>query len=179
MIGQPVVSEDGGVVAYRAMGSDDDWFIVANGKTVSDSWDYVSDPAISRDGKVVAFAAEGKGKFLFLSGKKISIPESAGSVFVSPNGQAWGYTTRSAVVTERGRSEEFEEVRGPEFSPDGGRVAFSARRGQQWFVVIGNLKVQSPGLVAGPFWSADGRCVGYGALLGREIWWKVIDVRRR
>jgi hypothetical protein len=177
MMGPPVVSEDGGIVAYRATVNEDDWFIVANGKRVSDSFEDVSDPAISRDGTSIAFAAEGTGKYLFLGEKKIPIAESPRSVFLSPDGRAWGYLTRSAVVTERGRSEDFEEVGGPEFSPDGGRVAFWARRGKQGFVVIGDLKVDAPGLVAGPYWSADGRRVGYGALLGRELWWKVVDVR--
>jgi hypothetical protein len=74
-------------------------------------------------------------------------------------------------VTEKGRSDLFDEILDPEFSPDGKRLAFGARRGPQWFVVIDGLPFPAPGMISGPIWSEDGAQVGYGALLGREVWW--------
>lgn len=181
--GLPALSEGGDVVAYRAADAEDHWFMVVNGKRVSGSYDLITDPALSHDGRVVAYACEGDKNTLVVSDKRIELPEFPRSVFLSRDGEAWGYLSRLpagrgiSVVTAGGRSEAFDEIGSVEFDPQGRRVAFQARSGERGLVVIGDLKVESPGLVAGPFWSIDGKRVGYGALLGRELWWKVIDVR--
>jgi hypothetical protein len=180
--GVPVLSADGSVVAYRAAGTDGLWFMIVNGRRVPGSFELVTDPAVSRDGRVIAFAAEGDRNLLFVGEKTIELPKYPSSVFLSHDGKSWGYVTRSTVVTqsivvtERGSSEPFDVILGPEFSFDGRIVAFGGRQGDKWFVIVGNRKIEAPGLVGDPIWSADGKTVGYGALLGRELWWKVISV---
>lgn len=174
--GVPVLSNDGTVVAYRAADAEGRWFVVVGGKRVSASFELVTDPAVSRDGEVVAYAGEGDPNVLVVDEKKIDLPEFPRSVFLSQNGHAWGYLTRSSVVTAGWKSEAFDEIGSAEFDSKGDRVAFSARTGKAWFVVIGTHKWDAPGLVYGPHWSSDGRQIGYGALLGREIWWKTIAV---
>jgi WD40-like Beta Propeller Repeat len=172
--GLPVTNFDGSVVAYRATKDGDSWFIVVNGKTVSEPFDGVTDPAVSRDGRVVAYGADGDSFELFVGDRKTRISAQACSVFLSRDGSEWGYVTQTRVVTARGISEAFDEIRDPEFSPDGKRVAFRARRGDRWFVVVDGRKSAAEGIVWGPIWSADGTQIGYGALIGRDVWWKVL-----
>jgi hypothetical protein len=111
---------------------------------------------------------------LFVGTKKVEIPDPARSVFLSRDGRDWGYVTRSQVVTSRGSSEPFDEIGDPEFSPDGKRVAFRGRQANQWFVVVDGRKTAAPGIVWGPIWTPDGTQLGYGALLDRDVWWKVV-----
>lgn len=175
-VGTPMLSADGSTVAYRATEDGDSWFIVKNGKRASPVSDSLTDPALSRDGSVLAFAAENEKSFIFVGHQRIEIPRMPRSVFLSHDGGSWGYVTRDAVVTPHGTSETFDEIRRPEFSPDGRHVLFGGRKGEQWFVVAAGRKFESPGLVGEPIWSADGRQIGYGALLGREVWWKIISL---
>lgn len=172
--GLPVASFDGKVVAYRASQGEDSWFIVVNGKKVSETFEGVTDPAVSRDGRVLAYGVEGDKPALFVGTKKVEIPDPARSVFLSRDGRDWGYVTRSQVVTSRGSSEPFDEIGDPEFSPDGKRVAFRGRQANQWFVVVDGRKTVAPGIVWGPIWTPDGTQLGYGALLDRDVWWKVV-----
>jgi hypothetical protein len=98
------------------------------------------------------------------------------SVFLARDGSAWGYVTRTAVVTAQGKSATFDDIRAPEFSPDLRRVSFAGRQKESWYIVVDNRKIEAPGLVGNPMWSTDGRTVGYGVLLGRALWWKVITI---
>jgi dipeptidyl aminopeptidase/acylaminoacyl peptidase len=172
--GHPVVSFDGAVVAYGAA-REESWVMVVNGKTVGGPFEDVSTPAISRDGRVIAYAAEGEKTWLFVGDRKIEIPGMPSRVFLSRDGSAWAYLARRQVVTEKGAGEQFDEILDPEFSPDGKRLAFGARRGERWILVIDGREVPAEGMVSGPFWSEDGCQVGYGALRGREIWWKSVS----
>lgn len=173
--GLPVASDDGSAVGYKASDREDSWVVIVNGRTISASFEDVTSPAFSRDGRVVAYAAGGERPLLFVGSQRIEIPEVPRSVFLSRDGTAWGFVTRTSVVTARGSGEAFDEIRDPEFSPDGRRVAYGARRGERWFVVVDDRVHDAPGLVGGPFWTEDGSQVGYGALIGRELWWRQID----
>jgi hypothetical protein len=45
-----------------------------------------------------------------------------------------------------------------------------------WWLIVRERRVEAPNIVGDPVFSRDGRRVGYGALVGRELWWKVIDL---
>jgi len=175
----PVLSSDGRTVAYRASDDGETWFIVVNGVKVSAAFDFSTDPAVSRDGKMVAYAGEiGDRSRLFLGHRSVDlVGEFPNLVFLSDDGAAWGYATRTAVVTAQGRSETFDEVKDPSFDPEGRRVLFAARRGQQWFLVVGEHRFEASGLVGKPSWNPDGGHIGFGALRGHELWWNVRSVR--
>lgn len=175
--GLPVVSADGRTVAYKACEREDSWFIVRNGRRVGAPAEGITNPALSDDGSVLAYATEAADRYrLIVGGREIELREMPRSVFLSPNGSAWGYVTQSSVITARGRSEEFDEIVNPAFSPDGKRVAFAARRGKEWTLQVGRTGLRMPAPIAGPVWSRDGTQLGYGALQGREIWWRVVGV---
>ena len=80
------------------------------------------------------------------------------------------------VVASGERGEPFGIVGKPSFSPTGSQVAYAANEGSRSYVVIGKTKFETPDRVGDPVFSPDGRRVGYGARIGREIWWKVLDV---
>lgn len=76
----------------------------------------------------------------------------------------------------------------PVFSPDGRRIAYRARKGPmekaRRFIVVADAetgKVIKEGRggdeIWPPVWNADSKAVGYGARIGRELWWKVIELR--
>lgn len=177
MTGLPVLSADGKVVAYRASEDGDHWRMIVNGVPSGEVYESMTQPAVSRDGRKVAYGAENGRALLHVGAEILELAEPARSVFLSRDGSRWGVVTRTRVVTAEGRGEAFDEIQNPEFSPDGKRIAYAGRRGDRWFMVVDERRLEAPGLIGGPYWSDDGSKVGYGALLGRELWWKAIDAR--
>lgn len=73
--------------------------------------------------------------------------------------------------------EEFETTgRVLEFSPDGRRVAYTAKINGKWHLIAGSRRSGSMDRIEAFRFSQDGRKVAFGALLGRELWWKVLTV---
>jgi TolB protein len=63
----------------------------------------------------------------------------------------------------------------PAWSPDGDKIAFTARVGKTFQIKIYNVETQEtidftsgPGHKEGPTWSPDGRFLAYGKTLGKE-----------
>jgi hypothetical protein len=151
---------------------------MSDGRQIGSTFEAVTDPAVSDDGRVVAFVADGEKPTLFVGARQIPIDERLPvSVFLNRDGSAWGLVSRSSVTTAEGKSEAFDEVRGGEFSPAANDVVFAGRKGTTWRVVAAGKKYEAPGLVSDPVWNKDGTRIGYGAILGRELWWKVLVLR--
>ncbi len=183
-VGPPVLSRDGRRVAYRAH-QGDRCFVVVDGERGPD-FELMSDPAMSADGKVVAYGARRAGRWELVAGPtRTPIEHQPHFVFVSPQGQSVGYwyfesqgggASRVRVVVDGKPCEPFDLVGCPVFHPGGGVVAYAADDGGRQYVVVGDRKVEVIGRESDPVFSRDGRKVGYGARIGREIWWKVLDV---
>jgi hypothetical protein len=184
-VGPPVLSGDGKHVAYRAhLGGR--CFVVVDGDPGPD-FEFMCDPAISADGKVVAYGAKQAGQWtLFVGSARTPIPRQPSFVFLSPDGRSVGYglpdsqgggASRVRVVVNGKPGDAFSIVGVPVFSPDGKTLAYSADDGFRRCIVIGDRSVDVPGREGDPVFSPDGRKVGYGARIGRDIWWKVLDVR--
>lgn len=184
MVGHPVLSADGAVVAYRAE-RDDEW-IIRVGDREEPAYDFVTDPAISADGASVAYAASQDGRwFLIAGGVKRPLTALPAMVFISADGRQVGWVDRDFLpdggskmrVAVPGKiGEPFGLVGYPVFSPTEPLVAYGAEEGGRRFVVIGTRKIETPDRIGDPAFSPDGRRVGYGARIGREIWWKVLEV---
>ncbi len=184
-VGPPVLSRDGKHVAYRAHRGDR-CFVVVDGERGPD-FELMSDPAISADGRVVAYGARQAGRWCLVVGDaRTPIDHQPCLVFVGPDGRSAGYcrfespgggASRVRVVVDGKSSEGFSIVGLPVFSPDGRTVAYAGDQGGRQYVVVGDRKIEVSGRESDPVFSRDGRKVGYGARIGREIWWKVLDVR--
>jgi hypothetical protein len=143
----PVFSRDGRTVAYKAIMGEKP-FIVAAGKKTS-QYDDVSIPALNDDGSVVTFGGLKEGKW-------------------------------RAIVNGK-ECPAYDYVDNVQFVPGGKHVAFRARTGEKYRMVIVDLqgKVVAEGPLFDAIWAPSfdeaGR-LGYGALAGREIWWKVLVI---
>ncbi len=182
--GRPALSRDGRVCAYWAFRNDE--YFVRIGEREEPSCDFVIDPVVSADGSTVAYAGERGGQwFLIIGAEKRAISGRPVMVFVSADGRQAGWIERREnsdggfkmrVVVFGKTGETFGLVGTPEFSPAGDLVTYGAEEEKLRFVVIGERKIETPDRVGDPTFSPDGRKVGYGARIGRELWWKVLDV---
>ena len=66
--------------------------------------------------------------------------------------------------------EEFDCVSGtPVFSADGKRIAYSARKGSKWFIVVGKHKSDAYDAVSEPTFAGKGKWVIFAALRARTL----------
>lgn len=72
---------------------------------------------------------------------------------------------------------------GPQFSPDGARQIYRARKDGKRFVVVadanGTTIDQQPDYDMGwqPVITTDGKSIAYCVKIGKELWWKVEPVK--
>ena len=110
-------------------------------------------------------------------------PEHEGvyPITFSPDSRRIAYATgrgeRHFLICEEREAGPYDYVHVPVFSPDSRHLCFEAKRaGKHLVVVDGRDSEPVDRIIGGPRFSRDGRHVGYGALIGRELWWKVISV---
>ncbi|MBI4564398.1 MAG: PD40 domain-containing protein [Planctomycetes bacterium] len=183
-VGALALSRNGKVLAYRAREGEHSFLVVGGVK--GPAFDHMIDPAISDDGDAIAFAGSREGQWSLIAGdRKRPLQERPFSVFVSPSGAAVGYVLHeplskggsvARVVVDGARGETFSLVGRPTFSFDGQTYAYAADEGLKRYVVIRRRRIEAPGRITDPVFSPDGRRIGYGARIGRELWWKVEDV---
>ncbi|MCR9248587.1 MAG: hypothetical protein NXI31_26470 [bacterium] len=61
------------------------------------------------------------------------------------------------------------------FGPNG-ELAYAQMLRGKWFLVVDGRRSEACKAVGRPWWSADGKRVEFGALRGREFWWKVFEL---
>jgi WD40-like Beta Propeller Repeat len=182
-VGPPVLSEDGGTVAYRAQSGNAHFVVVATNK--ARAFDFVKDPSLSPDGRCVAYAAASGGQwFLVVDDEVRPVDREPVCVFVGPDRsfvgwsclepEAGGGSSARVVVGDRA-GERFDLVGRPTFSPDGATFAYFAERGHHAYIVIGDQAVEVEGRPSDPVFSADGRRVAFGKRVDRQLWWTVLE----
>ncbi|MHB8900403.1 MAG: hypothetical protein ACYC6Y_16755 [Thermoguttaceae bacterium] len=90
------------------------------------------------------------------------------SAVVSPDGRHLAFVrpgTPQRVVLDGKEQTAYDQVAGLEFSRDGSRLAYAARKGDRWHVVVDGRESAGYGRVGSPVFSPDGSKLAYVALL--------------
>ena len=126
----------------------------------------VIDVAWDSAGERVAFVANYDGP---------SMVAANGEQFEESGGM-WFVVNRAVGADSGEEGPGFFEVANPVFSPSGDHLAYRARRGLRWLIVVDGQQSEVYDEVGPPSFSADGTRVAFGARKGRELWWKVMEV---
>jgi len=207
-VGDPVFSPDGSKLGYRARTTNSEGklkHVVVIDQQVSEMFDMVDYPTFAPDGSKVAYVAHPQmADYLsgFLEGKVIYLPmillvgdqqvaeqEGIQDPAFSPDSKRLAYVVvihpggsplreKMFVVVDGKKGPQFDEARFPVFSQDGGKVAYIAKSGAKWFVVVGDQ--QGPAefdQLDQPVFSPDGGKVAYAAKQGDK--WFIVDGDKR
>jgi Tol biopolymer transport system component len=150
--GVPVFSPDGSRFAFSAGDSEGKSFVVLDGRQ-QEKYEYVSEPVFSPDGNTIAFQAGLQSTLMHVDKWVIVVNGKRGRAFDGMEARVAGRPTPLA------------------FSPDGTRLVYSARQGEEYFLVEDD-KIITKGM--SPVFSPDGRRLVYKYLKGSG-WVVVVD----
>jgi|GEM_PF-6130439 len=179
--------------AFTTMTEDLQRFIYYNGRVerIPKDDEVLSDPLVLADPERVGVIVGSAFKVNFYNAFRNSgyAERTFGYIsdFISTgNGQHHAYVAidsggeeRMRIVVDGNEGPLFDKIVSPLFSPDGNFLVYRARKNEERFLVVSDLKGKivrqhaTYDMVFQPFFSDDGKSVGYGALVGNELWWKV------
>lgn len=176
-----VLSADGKTVAYAARNSGKATVFV--GEHEGEAFDWTGFPVLSQDGSVFAYPAKRGGEALVVTGSAPG-PTASGvsDLYVSADGRTVAYVlekdgTRGLVVGGAAI---------PALGPvqrllfaKGATPVYTMSVPNQYpklQVIVGAEPGPIVDSVLGWRTTPDGKQMGYGALIGKEIWWKVVAV---
>ena len=160
LVGKPVFSLDGKRVAYVAMNTQNQWFVVVDGEESRERYPPVQgrpgvfpDLRFSLDGRRLAYVAVVDG----------------------------GGVAKQVVVVDHQADRKYDEIAGLALAPKGESTAYAARTGRQWAVVVDGKEGPRHDwvLATTPVFSPDGRHVAYGGKEGRRYFVAVDGKRGR
>jgi hypothetical protein len=193
-IDEPVVAANNKSYAYYARTNGDD-FVVLNGirQRLFRSLTAPRCLTLSQDGRHAAYHARvGDAHYVVLDGDPVDHQDTRGRavrIRLSPDGRRlaygiWNQTSNHLWwVVDSLPHEEFDfHVTALHFvfSPDSRHWAYTAFvKGLGWRVIIDGKPSEWMDWIdnASLVFSPDSRKLAYGARKGRELWWKVVDVK--
>ena len=170
-VGSPVYSPGGGRLAFRVLG--DDWMGVATDeqRTLEPTqWKFVDELSFSPDGEHLAYAACVVGDLEYE--RPTSMPMKSAAVLPGASATSGRWT----VVLDDVPRETYEHVRRLTWSPDGSRLAFTALSDGAWRVVVDDRSSEPADEIAEIRWDGSSKRLRYGALEGREILWRELEL---
>jgi 4-hydroxybenzoate polyprenyltransferase len=144
---------------------------------------------MSPDGNHMAFSVwDGARSRVVMDGVRVDAIDVQGnysirSIRVAPDGKWVAYLcgfNRVFAVVNGQRSESFHSIEGLTISPDGRHVAYvvTNEAGSERVALDGTPGETTDWIASDTLiFSPDSRKLAYGARKGRELWWKVIDVK--
>ena len=121
-----------------------------------------------------------------LGDRRIPFPsDRISSVFLSYDGSVIGFVERVPsnnisdpvrVVVGTTSSDPYSAIGTPIVTNDGSHIAYRANKDEEWFLVVDGRRVESSGILGDPVFSPDETQIGYGARIGQELWWKVVEI---
>jgi hypothetical protein len=177
-------SADGRSIAYAAKQANK-WSVPVAGSKLS--FDEIGEVVFNPRSAEVAYAGrDGTEWFLVRGEQKIGPYEAIGALAYSNDGSRLAFgarrRNRNATVTVlpgNEESPEFDGVGSLRFSPDGSKLAYVADVKGQQVVVVGDERSEGADAIDYPRLSADGSKITYGAVVGRQLWSRVMRMREQ
>ena len=185
----PVFSPDGRKFSFIAKKDGKDFLVVDGNEAPIPSGLYPWPPVLAADGSagVIIVGKTGAFPYRAFNGRKILVPgtyKECADLTFSPDGRGYAYVAikneHFLIVSDGVEGPVYDRVISPQFTPDGSRLVYRARKGGKRFVVVADPKT---GKVLKEFpkyervfetiFTADGKSVAYGVKEGNQIMWKV------
>ncbi len=144
---------------------------------------------VAPDGRTLAYVARIAGQECVVLGERPGpFFASIGRIGFSPGGKALVYVAELAENADKSRnfrlvidgnqaSEVFRYIENFAMSPDGNTVALKTHAKSGIQVVLGSHRSEIFDVVYDLNFSPDGRKLAFCARKGREIWWKVMEMK--
>ncbi|HSA60350.1 MAG TPA: hypothetical protein VLJ37_11775 [bacterium] len=166
-------SPDGTESVYRWTTSEGRQGFAFNGR-IEQYYDAVGDfVSYTRDGSHYAYTAKKDGKaFIVFDGTEGEPFDKLADPALSVTGRSLAYAAKAgedAFIVFNGRrleNKEYELIRPPDLSPDGGRVAYQAKKQGRWLTVIDGKEGPAFDEVQEGYFSPDGRSFAYAGRRG-------------
>lgn len=127
-------------------------------------YDYVSEPTFGPD-KQIAFVA--------VDGAKVSVELGMNLGMQAVEGGEQFVVRRQGKGEDQLEPDRWDEIRWIQFSPDGEHLAYAARRGDRWQMILDGTPSADFDDVGHPRFSEDSETLVFGARTDRELWWRV------
>ncbi|MEO0652263.1 MAG: hypothetical protein AAFZ65_16435 [Planctomycetota bacterium] len=136
------------------------------GETVDPAYEYAHSPTFGADNRLAFIAAEDARVDPTFGIGRPDLALQGGQRFV---------VLRDRQGLDHPEDLRWDEIRALRFSPDGTRLAYAARRGNDWHVVVDGQASDAYDDVGEPRFTEDSQAVAFGARTDREFWWRVWD----
>ncbi len=163
----PVFSPNGKLIAFKVLKGGRMGIAIGDDDEVEPEYDFIFSPVFGPKSKRIAYVVtEGapmQDFWKMLPQGEVNL--SGGTSFVIQHG-----VKGKRKVT---RGADWDSVKFVTFSPDGKHLAYAAKSAEGWTIVLDEQPGEFFDAVGKPRFSEDGKQLGFGARLDRELWWKL------
>jgi hypothetical protein len=171
--GSPVYAPAGDRIAFKVSNGEKLGVALSVDETAECAYDFVDDLAFDPAGNSVAFVAATGCTVDDLG----SEPGEAAVRWRVLEDMVDADEGRWSLVIGADRGPEHDRARSPTWSPDGSRIAYAARDGDEWRVLVHDGPSSPPcDDLAQLVWAPDSRAVWYGSRRDRDLCWSSLAV---
>jgi len=178
------LSEDATHYAYLAKNGSQNFLVIDGKRSAVSTVGIPLQMVVSNAGHAIYLAVHGSNVVAYLDGKRIGREyNSIDSPSFSPDGAHYALIVeqdeQDRIIVDGVEKALFEKIVDARFSRDSSTLAYRARQNGSRFVVaadaLGRKLKKFPNYEAvwGYEYLPDGKSVGYGVKVGKELWWMV------